>query len=411
VGGSLSQNFGFLSAHRSAATAMSPSSTVVRSDAPSSQLPTSSSPAVDIAPTGFADWERIDLPDPAPRVYGGGTPVDVVKFKGGYVAVGTVNAQCCADGDPSLNRGVAWTSPDGRTWKLLDGIEAFAHASLRNLLSDGTRLYAFGSSETPEALNSLSNGLAMWTSADGLNWEQSGTPVLDAVATSDGLIGFSHDDDAQASGLWFSPDGVTWALSTSVIGTVNSIVANPEGGAVAVGTVTLPAPPGEVAATVVIVWRTVDGRTWTAAESVADGRGLAVALDSSHRVYVAGIGTDQRANGEVTEASAIWTSPDALRWDRHPIGAVDVDLVKALWSTEGALIAEGDSAIDGTSNATVWISTDGNLWNRVRDSDAFSGTDNSFRSLVDTDSGVLAVGSRWDTASGHVVPVVWLADR
>lgn len=68
--------------------------------------------------------------------------------------------------------------------------------------------------------------------------------------------------------------------------------------------------------------------------------------------------------------------------------------------------------MDDTANAMVWVSTDGSVsWGRVADQAAFSGLDDELTGIVQISGGLLAVGRRWDGASGHPLPEAWLSSR
>jgi hypothetical protein len=126
----------------------------------------SPNPSTGPAATTFREWTRIDLPDPAPDVFGGATPTGLVAFRGSYITIGTVWAGCC-DGDASLDRGVLWASTDGRSWTVRDRIAAFARAAVTGLVSDGIRLVAVGYVAAPVPDELGIPEAALWMSLAG----------------------------------------------------------------------------------------------------------------------------------------------------------------------------------------------------------------------------------------------------
>jgi hypothetical protein len=126
---------------------------------------------------------------------------------GGFVAVGS-------DG----TRPAAWTSADGRTWKLasLALPPNAARAQLQQVTVNGRRIVAIGTSATPAgqtapfAAESV-NGGATWT--ESLLPSPDGAAAVDAVAatgagfTATGTFGTGGRRDVV---IWTSTDGLTW---------------------------------------------------------------------------------------------------------------------------------------------------------------------------------------------------------
>lgn len=115
-------------------------------------------------------------------------------------------------------------------------------------------------------------------------------------------------------------------------------------------------------------------------------------------------------DGSLADSGAVWSSADGEAWHRETIGVRTDESLRSIFAAPGALIAAGDTFIGETANAMLWVSTDGHTWSRVPDQDAFAGINNDVRSLIGTVDGVLAVGSRWDDASGHPIPQAWLSE-
>ena len=384
-------------------------------DGSSSAIPVSNPSAGPAA--AFRQWTRIDMPDPAPGVFGGGTPTGVVVFRGGYVATGTVWASCCAAGDPATNRGIVWTSTDGHSWTMSDRIPAFDHASLSGLVTDGKRLVAIGSYPAPTASDPEASVPAVWVSADGGTWVRAAGTAPSYVAVGPhGLIGaIVNRDPGSAGSAHFvsSADGLTWTRSSaSFQAEVQGVAAAPDGTAMAVGAMPSGPVTDKKTTTDMVVWRSADGSSWTGPETVAhdalpvgvtsDGHGF---LATAHQYAV-------QANGSVSDVSGVWrfVGGDAPQSMTIPLG--DEESLNAVFVVGDTLIAAGDTVVAGLANAMVWVSTDaGATWGRLADQPAFSGINNELAAIVQTPNGLLAVGRRWDSASSHPLPEVWLAGR
>jgi len=385
-----------------------------------SVLPSESESAAESPPPAsvYAQWERADLPDAAPSVYGGGTPTSVVAFNGGYVAVGTINAACCADGDPALNSGLIWTSANGRDWEMHAGLAVFEHASLHQVFVSGSRLLVYGGVAGPWTDGPGQSVPTVWVSDDALHWtiESSAVPML-VAARGAGFVGVTvrvaEDGEAIRSVFSTSSDGINWAAAADMPpGAVEGLVVGLDGRVLAFGPMNGPARSDGSLTTDVRAWTSPDGISWTGPQivqreawfsSVAALPGGFVALG-----YVEG----QQADGNISSSGAVWTSVDGDQWDRQEIGVTIEENLSRIFVVPGALIATGNTYPGGgMANAMVWVSASGGLtWGRVADQPAFAGVNNEVVSIIGTsDGGILAVGWRWDTATSHPLPTVWLA--
>jgi hypothetical protein len=167
---------------------------------------------------GLAGWQRATALA-GPGAAGAGTAqqmLAVAAGPGGFVAVG-------ADSD----RPAAWTSANGRTWKLasLPLPPGALRAQLQAVTVNGHRIVAIGTSATPSgqaapfAAESV-NGGATWTQS--LLPSPGGAVAADAVAatgagfTATGTLGTGGRRDVV---IWTSTDGLTWKTnSPSVVG-------------------------------------------------------------------------------------------------------------------------------------------------------------------------------------------------
>ena len=361
----------------------------------------------------YAHWMRADLPDPAPGVFGGGTPSDIVAWDGGYLAVGSVNVDCCADGDPSKNRGVLWTSADGSRWEMVDDLATLEHSTLTGVVTDGSRLLAIGSYAEPMAGEPGIPAPALWVSDDGLEWDRVPDPVPSMVAsTRSGFVGASvgfmlTTGDAVTT-FMTSTDGTYWRMrSDTYAGLILDIAAAPDGRVVAVGAIDM-AALGEPSALDAIVWNSPDGVTWPRPETVAtNSRLLSVAYDDGG--FVA-IGNADGTADEGPIGDTVWSSPDGVTWTQRQIAISGEETLRRVFAVAGGLIVVGDTVAEGNANAMLWVSVDaGTTWARVPEQDAFAGVGNEISSLIRAGDSLLAVGRRWDGDSNHPLPQVWTA--
>jgi hypothetical protein len=381
-----------------------------------SAVPTNSPSAPPAA--AFREWTRIDIPDPAPGVYAGGTPTGVVAFHGTYVATGGVWASCCAAGDPSLNWGVVWTSSDGRSWALRDRIPAFEHASLTGLATDGTRLVAVGTYAAPIPNEPGVSVPAVWVSSDGRTWVRAGDPAPSFVTVGPhGFIGAVTKQPSSSPGtsaqFVTSTDGLTWTkVSGNFEADLRGLAAAPDGSAMGVGAVPGAPRTDKSTTTDMVVWRSANGSSWTGPETIAhDARPVAVTSDGHGFLAVVRLSA-LLPSGSISDVSRVWrfVGGDGPQATTIPLG--DEEGLTAVFVVGDTLLAVGDTLVAGIANAMVWVSIDtGATWGRVADQQAFSDINNELAGVIQTPGGLLAVGRRWDTASLHALPEVWLAAR
>ncbi len=390
----------------------SPPSRTPASAQPSSEPSSVPSPVVSPvlpAPIGFQAWTRTDLPDPAPGVYGGGTPSGIVQFAGRFIAVGTINAACCANGDPALNNGVLWTSGDGKSWTVLDKIAAFAHAFLTAVVADGKRLLVTGTYAEPVADAQGTGVPAVWVSTDGSSWTRASDPAPAYVAaTPHGFVGVFATGWSAGAGTTLafatSTDGLAWTTTSSTFdAAARGLAVNAAGQVLAVGWID-GAPLGDGTPTTdMLVWRSDDGSSWTGPQDILeDAQPVAVTADE-HGFLVAGYGAGQRMQlWRVTEGGLVLL----------PLNLADGETISGVYPIGDTLVVIGDGTVNDTANAAVWRSVDGgSTWDRLPDQDAFSGMNNELRSVVATADGLLAVGGRWDPQTNHPIPEIWLSSR
>jgi hypothetical protein len=120
-------------------------------------------PLVLTSPDGGRTWQSTVLRGPA----GGGTPLMVAGGHGRWLALGP---------------DAAWTSPDGRSWRLGPGIAPLTGGDrVQALAQTGGGFTAVGENVRPVGAE-LVRTPVLWTSANGLTWQRRGIGQLDLPA-------------------------------------------------------------------------------------------------------------------------------------------------------------------------------------------------------------------------------------
>jgi hypothetical protein len=248
---------------------------------------------------------------------------------------------------------------------------------------------------------------AVWTSTDGLAWQEvvigeAGAQIMNSVtAGGPGLVavGYESGEDDDAA-VWTSPDGLTWTRvphDEAVFGGPGTEqmfgVAAGGPGLVAVGW----GRSGEDDAAA--VWVSADGYTWERIvdDAVFGGPGTqamqAVLADGPGLVAV---GYDFLEGNFV---AAAWTSPDGFAWSQVPHdGAVfggQIGLYMYSVAIGGpGLVAVGSDYSGVDADGAVWTSPDGLTWTRVpHDEAVFGGAGNQeMLGVVAGGPGLVAVG-------------------
>ncbi len=255
-------------------------------------------------------WQQASLQGEAPDFNA------VAKGSGGYVAVGAA--------------GVIWHSPDGYSWQPVES-------------PTGSSLVALAA--RPGLWVAVGSGGVIVTSPDGVHWTMrtSGTANNLSDIASNGQRFTAVGENGT---LLKSPDGHTW--SVQVTGTTTSI---PNVEPVGLGFKAF-AGGG-------IVFDSPDGIGWTISKPdwISD-------VTWNGTSYV-GVGLE---NG--TGAWAYVSSPDALRWNRYPVG-VPAYLTSICWTgtrhvacgTNGTIVTSPDGITwtQQVSGVTQWVQ--GVVWN------------------------------------------------
>jgi hypothetical protein len=211
-----------------------------------------------------------------------------------------------------------------------------------------------------------------------------------------------------------STDGLTWTKGSAVFqAEVQGLTAAPDGTAMAVGAVPGAPRTDKSTTTDMVVWHSADGSSWTGPETIAhDALPGAITSDGHGFLSVVHLSALQ-ASGSISYVSRVWrfVKGDGPQATTIPLG--DEESLSAVFVLGDTLIAAGDTILaNGLANAMVWVSTDsGATWGRLADQQAFSDINNELAGVVQAPNGLLAVGRRWDSASSHPLPEVWLAGR
>lgn len=386
----------------------SPSATA-RATATSSVAPT---PVPSVIPSPapaevFRQWTRFEMPDPAPDIFGGGTPSGVVRFGDRYVAVGAVVSRQSAS---SESRVVVWMSVDGKSWDMHDDIGGFPYATPAKVLTDGDHLLVLGRSADPLDC-CIGVQPAAWVSNDGINWTRAEGPAPSVVAVAaEGFIGAVVDDEEFR--FVTSADGRSWTdASEAFRGAIDGLAVDARGRAVAVGHVVVPSEIDGSATTDLAVWRSADGSSWSGPDILARGAMPRAVVAAPIGFVVAGQEYGFRRDGSVQDIPRIWRLTEA-GLDPVPVAFEDGQTIDRIVVLDETLVAIGSQIVDGVANLVVWVSTDGgDGWARVPEQGAFAGVNNTVTGIAESADGLVAVGHRWDSESGHLVPVAWLAPR
>ena len=267
---------------------------------------------------------------------------------------------------------------------------------------------------------------AAWTSTDGEDWtrlpddaftgETAGdTEMRSVVQLGSQLVAVGvTTGDGRDAAVWTSVDGNQWSrvAGDSLGGPGDQFIRGLtvwDGGLVAVG--------WEVSGegTNGAIWTSSNGVDWV---RVADPGGE-LGGDGAQRVHdaVAG-GPGLVAVGDTNSGdfdAAVWVSADGDVWERVEgdqagFSGPGAQLVNVVRSGAQGLIAAGfDSTLETGRDAAVWLSADGETWTRVGDREVFGGEgDQEIHGLAGVGSGWVAAG--WTHDAGDKNAAIWASD-
>ena len=323
------------------------------------------SPPVEPSSGPIAEWRQTATFDTSPAT---SYVVDVAAWEGGFVAVGSA-----WDSEFRVNREMLaiWTSTDGESWDAQPVDLGVGDVTLIGVAprADGQLLLVGRVPGMGSNLDELEFASAAWISADARAWE----PVDLPMAAGDIVDSFDHGPKGYAltanAELWWSADGVDWAMTYDG---ATGVVAGDE------GFVALLVPEAAGPSSVVA---SGDGQEWFPSDTVG-----------TPLLEIAPLGGDWVATGYTDEPPTIriWHSTNGLDWTP----GVDVN---DLTGPDGPKTGRGlnEAAINGASlaggagyafltltnnhccaqmswNYGVWGSADGITWEPVVEGDAFA---------------------------------------
>ena len=311
-------------------------------------------------------WERVVIETPS------------VTGRVASIAVSPRGLLAVVGGDEPTHVAI---STDGRKWTLVpDG-------QLPTLSND--RMFGMPSVLGTDAGFLMLQLNEIWISENGNYWRplvgettdpdlRMGVPSV-ATAGGPGLVGVGDDR------AWYSVDGSDWSLAV-VPPLPAEILARPESeryvemtgvtaagkDLVAWGIAEVPMadhPDGHLV--VPLLWASRDGRTWI---DVVDP-------DMDSVTAVAGGPGGFVATGQAGSEAAVWLSADGETWERVSDGAfaspVDLHLELAAATSAGYIVVGGNGQCLSTScsdqDVLIWTSADGRSWSRVPSADLWTG--------------------------------------
>jgi hypothetical protein len=127
---------------------------------------------------------------------------------------------------------------------------------------------------------------------------------------------------------------------------------------------------------------------------------------------VVGGGFDGHDNGV---GAVVWKTGDLVTWTRFPaevdgdpFGGDNGQEVATVLPGGPGVVAVGEDQSSGESDAAVWTTSDGSSWTRVDDPDLTGPGDQFMIYAIQTQSGLIAVGS--DDRSGDDDGAVWVSE-
>ena len=381
---------------------------IAPADVPPSLQPSAPTPAPSAAtfttPGVASNWTGLSwsqLPSDNPLVTAD-PGVQVLAWQHGYVVYGTTGGR---------ESGFVWTSPDSETWTQATSIVAPQVL----VAASAAGLVAVGSTVPTDTV---------WTSTDGVQWHDAGSPSgigeVDSIAgTSAGFVATGHTQNGsgkfatQTFSVAFSTDGITWtpvAVQSGItwddVGPqVQSgsnrffVMGGYTDGAAETAAYRLDAfdAVGGVGGRDLVgsgaqgkggLWWSDNGRTWTStgewvyATSLVFGRGGILAYESP-RLIPGYIGLDVSTDNGKTWASA----------HDGPLGAVVCGQGECTEGPDGAFASNGTVIVALKSDGKTWISYDGKTWTSI----AEIGPADNLGTFLVLPRGVI-VGSSYGTA-------------
>jgi hypothetical protein len=237
--------------------------------------------------------------------------------------------------------------------------------------------------------------------------------IISVVAGVPGLVAVGWDNAAgfPFPSVWVSTEGQTWTrivqpfLGMSSGQSMYSVVVGGPG-LVAVG---WDSSGGDSDAA---VWVSADGYDWTFVDEKAfdepgDQSMFSVVVGGPGLVAVGWDSSVDEGDG------VVWVSADGYDWtridDEALFGGPGWQGLRGVSAGGPGLVAGGWDSSGGDSDAAVWVSADGETWERVPAEEAVFGgpNDQKIESVTAGGPGVVAVG--WDGSRGDLHAAVWVS--
>lgn len=355
--------------------------------------------------SGSGRVTNVNLAKVADAVHPDRTVSDLGFAGGRYVAVGSANGDAAA-----------WTSADGKSWKLATAEDgAFARSGAQRLESvakGGSGWLAAGSAGHGRPLVATSANGASWSAADSNSAFAGAHVATNAAGAGPGgyvVVGSSGGDAA----AWSSKDLRTWTAGTGsglaapkgATATMNDVAAG-SFGYVAAGSID-GGSGSEPAA-----WISSDGASWTHVQiDLPQGAGSArltrIAVNGG-RLVAAGV----EASGDALAPFTVTSADGGKSWQpAQPPGGgtADAKVTDVLPRGKGFALLATQGA-QGATHVRLWTSADGTTWQArpLKGADLVGRSSTETINAATVNGGtLLGVGSVADAASEHVT--LWRA--
>ena len=257
-------------------------------------------------------WQRV----PHQAAFDGAGMGAVTTGGPGLVAVGSIPTNGRVP--ISQERGVVWTSPDGRTWKKVEST-VFAGANIYQVIRAGPGLLAVADSyPAPPPYGSHA---VVWTSRNGSDWRRvprnpkvfvDGSGMFEVAVGAHGLLATGITEPPNSdyrSLLWTSRDGITWRLAPGdplLHGLVHRVIA------VGPGYLAIGEQDGDP-----VLWSSSDGARWQRAVGSkvfsGDGTQLNSIVTVGGHIVVVGSRSQHGPGPGGTPMVWIWTPGSTVR--------------------------------------------------------------------------------------------------
>lgn len=216
-------------------------------------------------------WEAVSLPTPQPD----GVTGSIFVADAVFPTDNRVTLLLSTAGESESRWDVIYTTTDGSTWTEgpAESARLFDSSDVSDVLVTSGGLIAVGASPGGEFVPTA----AVWTSADGLNWQKvtdAGTEFAEAsmnavIETESGFVAVGGSSATGLIAAWTSPEGITWHRQPGSTEHVDADVAymtatsiTEVGGALYATGYDFDARRPDASQAVAALWMSSDGATW-----------------------------------------------------------------------------------------------------------------------------------------------------